>query len=66
MDNFSSSQRYVTIREASKVTGLSQGYLRQRCRERTIPVLHVGNRYMILLPALLQVLADEANAAAEG
>ena len=50
---------FLKIRDASKVTGLSQYYLRNGCKDGTIPHIRSGNVYLINIPALLrQVEAD--------
>lgn len=51
---------WQSIRHASRVTGLSQIYLRTRCREGSIPVLMVGGEYRIHVPLLLEQLEREA------
>ena len=51
---------YQKIPEACKTTGLSQYFLRQGCKNGTIPHVKSGTVYMINVPALLRKLnADE-------
>ena len=47
---------YLSIKQASGATGLSQKYIREGCKNGKIPFLRVGNRYMINLPILLEKL----------
>ena len=51
---------FVSIREASNLTGLSQFYLRSGCRNGTLPYVMCGNRYKINLPALVEQMAKES------
>lgn len=53
---------FLKISEASKVTGLSQFFLRRGCRDGSVPHVMSGAVYMINVPALLRKLgASEAN-----
>lgn len=53
---------FLKIAEASKVTGLSQFYLRRGCRDGSVPHIMSGAVYMVNVPALLRKLgASEAN-----
>lgn len=40
----------------SDITGFSQGYLRQGCKDDTIPHVRVGVKYLINVPAYLDKL----------
>lgn len=55
---------FMKIGAASKVTGLSQYFLRQGCKNGTIPHIVSGERgggtYYINVPALLRQLDEEA------
>ena len=52
---------FQKIPEACKTTGLSQYFLRQGCKDGTIPHIKSGATYMINIPALLRQLdAEEA------
>lgn len=53
-------KRFVKIKEACAITGLSQYRLRIMCREGSIPVLRSGTVYLINLPALLRQLDAES------
>lgn len=47
---------YMTIRETSEYTGLSQHYIRLGCRSGAIPHMRAGNKYLINVPAMLDML----------
>lgn len=47
---------YLKINEANKVTGLSKYYLRNGCKEGTIPHIKVGKVYYINVPAFLEAI----------
>jgi len=47
---------FQKIAEACKTTGLSQYYLRQGCRNGTIPHIKSGGVYYINVPALMEKL----------
>lgn len=51
---------FLKIRDAAKVTGLSQYFLRQGCRNGTIPCLRCGTVYMVDTEGLLEQLRREA------
>lgn len=45
--------RYLSIREACAVTGLSQYYLRNGCKDGTIACVKSGKKYYIDVYALM-------------
>lgn len=45
---------------ASYLTGLSVGFLRQGCKDGTIPCVMAGREYRVHVPALLAMLEKEA------
>lgn len=47
---------FVKIREAATITGLSQYYLRNGCKDGTVPHIKSGTTYFINIPALLERL----------
>lgn len=53
-------KQFVKIAEASKITGCSQYYLRNRVREGSLPALKSGTTYLINLSAMLQILDRES------
>lgn len=59
---FDPEQPFQSIAGACRVTGLSQGYLRQRCKAGEIPFVMAGKEYKINIPALLRQLEDESAA----
>ena len=48
---------FQKIAEACKTTGLSQYFLRQGCKNGTIPHIKSGGVYYINVPALIEVLS---------
>lgn len=50
---------FQKIAEACKTTGLSQYYLRQGCKDGTIPHVKSGGVYYINIPALMEALGGE-------
>lgn len=52
---------FQRIREACRITGLSQTYLRAGCRAGTIPHAKAGNVYLVNVPALLRQLDAESS-----
>lgn len=59
---FDPAQPFQSIAGACRVTGLSQGYLRQRCRAGEIPFVMAGKEYRVNVPALLRQLEAESAA----
>lgn len=59
---FDPTQPFQSIAGACRVTGLSQGYLRQRCKAGEIPFVMAGKEYRINIPALLRQLETESTA----
>lgn len=60
MSKTNSSVPFQKISSASKITGLSQFYLRQGCKNGTIPHIMSGTTYMVNIPALLRQLGVES------
>lgn len=50
---------FMKIVDASKSTGLSQYFLRNGCKEGSIPHIKSGDTYYINIPALLRQLGAE-------
>lgn len=53
---------FMKIRDACRVTGLSQYALRNGCKDGSIPCIRSGNVYLINVPALLRKLNEESEA----
>lgn len=47
---------FVTIREAVKITGLSENYLRNLNRDHKLPCIMSGNRTLVDIPAFLDMM----------
>ena len=54
---------FQKIAEASKTTGLSQYFLRQGCKDGTIPHIKSGTVYLVNVPKLLRQLDTDGGAA---
>lgn len=52
---------YQKITDACKTTGLSQYFLRNGCKDGSIPHIRSGATYYINVPALLEKLKAEAS-----
>lgn len=50
---------FMKIREASMATGLSQFYLRQGCKDNSIPHIKSGTVYLVNVAKLLRQLDAE-------
>lgn len=50
---------FQKIAEACKTTGLTQYFLRQGCKDGTIPHVKSGGVYYINVPALLEALDEQ-------
>lgn len=53
---------FMKIPTASKVTGLSQYFLRRGCRDGSIPHIMSGTVYLVNVPALLRKLNADVGA----
>lgn len=54
---------FLKIGAASRVTGLSQYFLRQGCKDGTVPHIKSGTVYLVNVPKLLRQLgADDGEA----
>lgn len=58
-----SDQPYQPIFLASETTGISQYYLRKGIKNGTIPFVRTGNKYLINVPALLEQMNRQSEAA---
>ena len=54
------TKRFLTIDETAKQTGLSVFYLRQGVRQKQIPHVKCGNKTMINLPKLIEILDEQS------
>lgn len=50
---------FQKFKDASKTTGLSQYFLRQGCKNGTVPHVMSGTTYLVNVPALLRQLGAE-------
>lgn len=57
---FDATAPWQTVLGATRITGLSQGYIRERAKAGTIPVMMVGREYRVNVPLLLRQLEKEA------
>lgn len=45
-------KRFLSIRDAATVTGLSQFYLRNGCRDGSVPCIRSGRKYLVDVKSL--------------
>lgn len=64
MQDTRTSTPFMKIGAASMATGLSQYFLRQGCKNGTVPHIKSGSTYLINIPKLLRQLDAEGGAAA--
>lgn len=50
---------FQRIKDATRITGLSQHYLREGCKAGTVPHVKAGSTYLVNVPALLRSLGVE-------
>ncbi len=50
---------FMKISDACKATGLSKHYLRNGCKDGTVPHIKSGIKYLINVPALLKTQGAE-------
>jgi len=50
------SQIFMSIKEASICTGLSQHYIREGCKNGNLPCIKSGQKYLVDIPKMLDVL----------
>ena len=56
---------FQKIADAVKTTGLSAYYLRNGCKDGTVPHIKSGKKYLINVPALLRMLNAEEDVGGE-
>lgn len=56
----------VPVREAVEITGLSEYYLRQKLKTGEIPAIRSGNKWLIHIETLLDMLRDSAQGGSNG
>ncbi|MCD8192739.1 MAG: helix-turn-helix domain-containing protein [Oscillospiraceae bacterium] len=56
---------FAAINRAATITGLSAFYLRQGCQRGIIPHIKSGNKYLINIPRLLEMLNAQTETEAE-
>lgn len=57
---------FQKIVDAVKTTGLSAYFLRQGCRDGSVPHIKSGSVYFVNIPALLRKLGAESDTAGDG
>lgn len=64
MQDAKTSTPFMKIGAASMATGLSQYFLRQGCKNGTVPHIKSGTVYLVNIPKLLRQLDAEGGTAA--
>lgn len=62
MQTLNQQTPFMKIAQASKVTGLSQFFLRKGCRDGSVPHVMSGTVYLVNVPALLRKLNADGGA----
>ena len=47
---------FMSIKDAATATGLSQFYIRNGCKDGSVPHIKSGNQYMVNVPLLIEEL----------
>ena len=63
MNQLQNQAHFMKIKDACKVTGLSQYYLRAGCKDGSIPHVKRGTVYFINIPVFLKKLDAESEGA---
>lgn len=50
---------YHSIRETARITGLAEYNLRNRLKDRRLPGLYSGRKFLVNVPSLLKLVALE-------
>lgn len=58
--NYDPTLQFQTIQDAVRTTGLSSYFLRQGCKNGSIPYIKSGNKFMINVPLLLEQLNKQS------
>lgn len=58
--NMPSSATFAKLKDACTATGLSMYFLRQGCKDGTIPHIRSGATYYVNVPALLEKLDEQS------
>ena len=56
---------FKSIAETSKITGLSQAFLYQGCRNGTIPCIKSGKKYLLNPEKIVEYLDSQADASVQ-
>lgn len=62
-NHYDATLPFQTIQNAARTTGLSQYYLRNGCRDGSIPHIMSGSTYMINMSLLLEDLNEQSKRA---
>lgn len=54
------SKQFLKIREAATATGLSQYFLRNGCKDGSVPHIKSGKVYLVNVPALVRKLDSQS------
>lgn len=57
----SNNTPFLKIEEAATATGLSRYFLRQGCRDGSVPHVRSGKTYFVNVPALLKKLTADGS-----
>ena len=60
MGAYNPNAQFQTISNAARTTGFSQHYIRCGCRDKTIPFIMSGSKYLVNVPLMLSLLNRES------
>lgn len=60
------TRKFINAYELARLTGLSAGWLKREAREKRLPHIREGQRYMFNLDSVETMLLERASANSEG
>lgn len=51
---------YMTIRQTAKRTGIAESFLRSAVKNKKIPGFYSGNKFLVNVPRMLEVLENQS------
>ena len=51
---------YMSIRETAKYTGIAESFLRTAVRDKRVPGVYSGRKFLVYVPKFLQTLEEQS------
>ena len=51
---------YMSIRETAKYTGIAESFLRAAVRDKRVPGVYSGKKFLVHVPRFLQTLEEQS------